>query len=658
MKTHNLIPGTPEWHAHRETHDNASDAPAVLGCSPYKTRDDFLREKATGAKDEVSAATQDRFNDGHKFEALARPIGEEIIGDDLAPVVGSEGTLSASFDGLTLMATDPWEHKTLNDDIRASLPNKGRDSHQHNDGAKLSKVYRVQMEQQLMLCGDKKCLFSATRWNGDQLVEERHAWYHTDPVLRAEIVAGWKLFAEDLAKYVPPQRTVEAVGKAPASLSVVFDMRVEGKLVSCNLEQYKPAALAYIAAINTELLTDQNFADADADAKFCRDSADKLELAIEQALGQMGDINQALNTVREIAAAFDAKGLALEKLVKAEKENRRNSIISEAAAEFVTHMRGLNERLGGQYMPTVQAEFQLVCKGLKSIDSTKAKVSQELARVKIESSAIADRIQANLLLLAQHADMAFLFNDKVTIVLKQPEDFAMLVKARVAEHQAEQVRKEEEQREKIRAEEQAKAARALQIQSRIDAFATVGEPLDVRTADDIASIIRTVSATVLTADLLDDRVADAQAAKDAALKRLNDAFYAASQKANAVAEEERKRQEAATPAPVAAPTPAVSPAPANVPFSAVAAIMPPAVRQAMAPKAATPKPETPPSLTLGEISTRLQFNVTSAFLATLGFEATTVRAAKLYHEADFLAICEAIRTHISNLMEQFEPETA
>ena len=80
----------------------------------------------------------------------------------------------------------------------------------------------------------------------------------------------------------------------------------------------------------------------------------------------------------------------------------------------------------------------------------------------------------------------------------------------------------------------------------------------------------------------------------------------------------------------------------------------------MAPKTAPAptKKEGPPTLLLGEISKRLGFNVTSGFLETLGFEATTKQASKLYHEADFKPICEAIKTHISEVQDQFEPATA
>ena len=76
MKIHSLIQGTPEWRAHRTNHFNASDAPAMMGCSPYETRTQLLHRLKTGVGPEVDAATQRRFEDGHRFEALARPLAE------------------------------------------------------------------------------------------------------------------------------------------------------------------------------------------------------------------------------------------------------------------------------------------------------------------------------------------------------------------------------------------------------------------------------------------------------------------------------------------------------------------------------------------------------------------------------------------------------
>ncbi|MEG2048480.1 MAG: endonuclease, partial [Comamonas sp.] len=67
MQLVNLVQGSADWHTHRRNHFNASDAPAMMGCSPYKKRSELVKELATGIVPEVDAATQRRFNDGHQF---------------------------------------------------------------------------------------------------------------------------------------------------------------------------------------------------------------------------------------------------------------------------------------------------------------------------------------------------------------------------------------------------------------------------------------------------------------------------------------------------------------------------------------------------------------------------------------------------------------
>jgi exodeoxyribonuclease (lambda-induced) len=55
-----------------------------------------------------------------------------------------------------------------------------------------------------------------------------------------------------------------------------------------------------------------------------------------------------------------------------------------------------------------------------------------------------------------------------------------------------------------------------------------------------------------------------------------------------------------------------------------------------------------PSMRLGQISERLGFDVRADFLARLGFApAATDKSAKLYHDADFPAICAALIRHIT-----------
>lgn len=123
MRTVSLIQGTPEWYAHRASHFNASDAPAMLGTSTNLSRAGLIRELSAGVPREFSDFFQGRVIDpGHEFEAQARAIiAKQLVGEDLYPVTVVAGKYSASFDGLTLLEDIAWEHKRLNQTLRNAM---------------------------------------------------------------------------------------------------------------------------------------------------------------------------------------------------------------------------------------------------------------------------------------------------------------------------------------------------------------------------------------------------------------------------------------------------------------------------------------------------------------------------------------------------------
>lgn len=264
MKIHNLIQGSPEWLAYRAQNFNASDAPAMMGCSPYKTRAELLREVHTGRPADVDVATQKRFDAGHRAEALARPLAEEIIGEELYPVTGSAGRLSASFDGLTMDETQGFEHKALNADLRAAFAIIFAADYTTDSCRALPIYHRVQMEQQLHVSGAERVLFMASEWGADgNLIEERHCWYYPDDELRANILRGWEQFERDLAAYVLPESAPAApVGQAPEMLPALR-IEITGAVTASNLAEFKASALGAIRAVNRDLQTDQHFADAE-----------------------------------------------------------------------------------------------------------------------------------------------------------------------------------------------------------------------------------------------------------------------------------------------------------------------------------------------------------------------------------------------------------
>ena len=449
MITQELLQGSKEWNAYRLAHDNASDAPAMMGESSYKTRDQLIAERATGLTPEIDAATQRLFDSGHRFEALARPLAEEIVGQDLYPCTGSlENTrLSASFDGLTMLEDVAFEHKRLNQRLRDALSVHGC------TGADLPIEYQIQMEQQCLVSGCEKVLFMASDWDDqDQLIEELHCWYTPNLELRAQIVAGWKQLHKDVAAWVQPEaKPAPVVGKTPDNLPALL-IQVTGAVTASNLPEYKAHALEVFAGINRELKTDQDFATAESTVKWCADVEGRLAAAKEHALSQTTTIDELFKTIDDISAEARRTRLELDKLVKARKEEIRGEIVAGGITALREHIAGLNAAMPVAYMPQVPADFAGVIKGKRTVDSLRSAVNDELARAKIAASEIAARIHANVKVLAA---CGLVVHDAATLVLKAPDDLAAIIANRVT---AEQQRQEAE-RERIRQEEAAKLQR-------------------------------------------------------------------------------------------------------------------------------------------------------------------------------------------------------
>lgn len=444
MKVHNVQQGTPEWHALRSSYFTASEAPAMKGASKYQTRNDLLAMKKTGIVPEVTAQQQRIFDLGHTTEELARPIVEELIGEELYPIVGTSGNLLASMDGATMLGDVLFEHKLWNEKVVAQIR-----------AGELEPHYYWQLEQQLLVSGAERVIFVCSDGTKDKFA---YLEYTPVPGRREELIAGWAQFEQDLGEFVPQETKVEAIGAAPDQLPALR-IDVTGMVTASNLDAFKSHALTVISNISTELKTDQDFADADATVKWCSEVEDKLKAAKEHALSQTESIDVLFKAIDDITAETRRKRLELEKLVKARKEMIRSDIVMDAAKALQDHIDQINGTLGGRIrMPRVASDFAGAIKGKKSVSSLKEAADSELARAKIEASRIADGIRVNQASLNELAvDHKFLFHDFQELALKANDDLVALIKVRINEHeqqQAELKRQEEEKAQQLAAQQQ------------------------------------------------------------------------------------------------------------------------------------------------------------------------------------------------------------
>lgn len=586
MKTLDVVQGTTEWSAARAKAFTASEAPAMMGVSPYLTRSELLREKKLGIQREHDAATLARFAAGHEAEAAARLIVErDIVREELYPIVATDdaGRLLASSDGATMACEVGFEHKLWNEGLAASV----------RDGV-VPESHRWQLDQQIHIFGFEKVLFVVSDGTPDRFV-----WcaYRTTPERIERLLAGWAQFERDLAEFVPEPETVKAVGAAPEALPALR-IEVTGMVTASNLAAFRDHALAVFGGIKTNLQTDNDFADAERTVKWCKEVEDKLDAAKQHALSQTTSIDELFRTIDAIKEEARQKRLTLDKLVTAEKANRKSEIVLKANAELSQHLVALQGRVG--ILVDVSVNFGEAIKGLKSLDSMRDKVSTALANAKIEANAIADRIEAN----RKQVDDMSLMPDFAQVCTKAPDDFAALYAMRKQQRAEAEAKRLEAERAKIRAEEEAKAQReAAQRAEAERQRIRAEEQAKVREAHEAEQ-----------ARLRAESEQRQKAAQEDAARR------DAEQKAQTAEHECERQQSIVAPA----PQPAQKPADTNA------------------------------RITLGQINQRLSpISLSAAGLSQLGIQPDgRKRAAVLYLESDMNAIFAALINHIQEIKDK------
>lgn len=446
MKTLELEQGTPEWHEHRQTHFNASDASAMMGASPYKNRNELLKEYATGIRPEVSESQQYIFNKGHQAEAETRPFIESQIGEELYPVIGIyEGNpkLSASFDGLTMLGHIVWEHKLWSDE-------KAKDVLK----SRIPAADYWQCVQQLVVSGAEKVIYTISDGSEEKVASTE---LHAATINTEALLAGWKQFEEDLKNFTQDAPEVEVVGRSPDALPALR-IEVTGMVSSSNLNEFREHALSVFQGINTELQTDEDFANAEKTVKWCKDVEERLDAAKQHALSQTESIDELFRAIDSIKEEARQTRLNLERSVKARKESIRAEIQAAANDAKQAHVDHINETLGGKItLPPIVADFAGAMKGKKTVTSLRSACDDELARFKIEANRVADNIRINLETLKKDAEgFESLFHDAQVLVMKNNDDLQAVIKARIADHKEQEARRQEAEKAKAESESPAK----------------------------------------------------------------------------------------------------------------------------------------------------------------------------------------------------------
>lgn len=578
-----FLQGSDAWHAHRATARNASEAGMVMGDSPYGTRADVLHRMATGVLPEVTEWQQKIFDRGHAVEPLLRDYAEKIVNDTLSPICATsdDGYLSCSFDGVTFMGDVNAEFKQYNQDKIADI-----------EGGRLPLVDKWQVVQGFAVNEEAQvCIYVC----GDGTPENtRHLFVNRVDLERdiERLRPGWELLDQDRASYVVEPKRAASVGAAPAALPALR-IEVVGQVSSSNLEEWRAAAMAKIDGLNRNLQTDQDFADAVETVKFLHDAERTLKAELDRALNSAEDIERLRRVGGDVLKRMADVRLEINRLVEAEKVNRKVELIDKHVESLRQHVETLNKGLG-EYALTFHKDWPGILgqqlKGMRSFDAMDAKLGEYVARGKVEHSEDAEDARANAALFAGlEPRYVALFPDRVKLAQEmRPNVCRDTVDARIARFDAQERERLEAERLRIRAEEEAR------VQAEAAPAAAQQEKSNVVPAVDLGVV---------------------GVAQDVGA--------------------------------VAAPAPA-APVSNQAPHAAQAPA--PAVIKAPLPAASAPL-SNEPTLNLGAINKRLApLSISGAGLAELSIEPlATEKNSKLYSEAQFMTLLNELVDHLSRI---------
>ena len=457
MELMDVKQGSDEWLALRLSCRTASEAPVMMGESNFMSRNQLLALKKGWQSNPVDSFKARLYQKGHDFEDAARVHIEEDYFTDLPALVGKRVVdgieLLASFDGIEPPSGPlAWEHKSWNEALAENVRN-----------ALLTPLYYWQLEQQMLVAGIDKIVFTASDGTKDKRVSMTYA---AVPGRAQALIDGWRQFDKDLEVFELSAR-IESTEVQQVKTLPAINCRVESGVVISNIKEAIPI-LRDMAQFEMSVIleSDEDFEIKSELNKATKKLREKLKLGANSVQEAFASFNEFKENVAEADSILQKMQSAGEKQVNEQRVAKKLAIISKSQLEYMEY---LNKQLKLikpiQLLPSwyVQPDFKGATKNKRSVTGWQEAVDDELAKVKIEIDNIVIKIQFNLIAAAGYVkDYPLLFGDLNSIINQNSEGFIAIVRQRVNDHEAEEKRKTDALREKIREEEEAKAKKKVE----------------------------------------------------------------------------------------------------------------------------------------------------------------------------------------------------
>lgn len=213
-----------------------------------------------------------------------------------------------------------------------------------------------------------------------------------------------------------------------------LSITVQGLVTKSNFQDFKNGALAVFNEIKTDLVTDDDFNEAESTVKWIKDIEDKLQQTKSDVINQMAGINEIISGLDEIKSVAANKRLTLDKLVKSLKETRKQERVNLYKSKLIDLVDSLQGKLSyGVRLQNTAVDFDATIKGLKTLKSVDEKLAQALSQKEVELLQATNTLLERLAYFEKVKSYHFLFNDISTLIYQL--GFIGLIDLRISEYE-------------------------------------------------------------------------------------------------------------------------------------------------------------------------------------------------------------------------------
>ncbi len=237
---------------------------------------------------------------------------------------------------------------------------------------------------------------------------------------------------------------------------------VKGEVVSSNLVEFRASVKGYIAKINKELKTDEQFGQAELDVKSLKKMEELHKLAEERVLSQAEGINALLKELTESNSEVSRVRLDLEATIKRQKEMVKSRLVADALnqVECAPHLR----------LKTFGSIVENAIKGKKSLESMEKSLREIVGSLN-------EQLRASYAVIAEYEAANEVVPDKDTLALGAAEnvrlELARRKQAREAADEKKRLEKiaDDERNARLKAEAEMKREREANEKAQRERYA-------------------------------------------------------------------------------------------------------------------------------------------------------------------------------------------